>query len=231
LLGYGYYLIFASSGDKEASSSEGVFFFIFARFFVNNKIINYMNEEYEVERQIESLVNMDLSLEDMPSHENNAKALVVGAGMLVPYILGQVANFLFEETIASIRAQIYERGLKFGMQMLAFELFKYFFADKTRLVFVQKTTPTFLKFFLKYATIVPDIDMNDVHAPDIVMELIKDMIMNSDTPFKVDVNSIISFYRINTVASNNQDQLPMISENVIRKHIRQSIKNYVRGKI
>jgi|TARA_R100000027_G_scaffold22658_1_gene16416 hypothetical protein len=190
-----------------------------------------MNEEYEVERQIESLVNMDLSLEDMPSHENNAKALVVGAGMLVPYILGQVANFLFEETIASIRAQIYERGLKFGMQMLAFELFKYFFADKTRLVFVQKTTPTFLKFFLKYATIVPDIDMNDVHAPDIVMELIKDMIMNSDTPFKVDVNSIISFYRINTVASNNQDQLPMISENVIRKHIRQSIKNYVRGKI
>ena len=58
-----------------------------------------MNEEYEVERQIESLVNMDLSLEDMPSHENNAKALVVGAGVLVPYILGQVANFLFEETI------------------------------------------------------------------------------------------------------------------------------------
>ena len=116
------------------------------------------------------------------------------------------------------------------MQLLSFEIFRYFFADKTRLMLVQKTTPTFLKFFLKYATIVPDVDVKDVHVPNLVMKLIKNMIMNSDTPFKVDVNSIISFYRINTVTNSDQEQLPMISESVIRKHIRQSIKNYVRGK-
>ena len=190
-----------------------------------------MNEEYEIERQIKSLVNMDLSLEDIPSHENNAKALGAGAGMLVTYMLGQVSNFLFEETIDSIRAQIYERGLKFGMQMLAFELFKYFFADKSRLMFVQKTTPTFLKFFLKYTTIVPDIDVKDVRVPNIVIKLIKDMIINSDTPFKIDVNSILYFYRINSVVNNNQKQLPIVSESLIRKHIRQSIINYTRGKV
>lgn len=186
-----------------------------------------MNEEYEIERQIESLVNMDLSLEDMPSHENSPKALVVGSSMLATYIIGQVSDFLFEETIAHVRSQIYEKGLKFGMQLLAFELFNYFFADKSRLMFVQKTTPTFLKFFLKYATIIPDVDMNDVSEPNLITRNIKNMIMNSDKPFKVDVNAIISFHELNRDMEKAKDQYLDLNESVIRKYIRQSIRRRI----
>lgn len=186
-----------------------------------------MNKEQELERQIQEFVNMDLSRVDAPSDGNVVKLYVPGTEVLMTYMIGQVSSFLFEETIASIRAQIFENGVLFGMRSLSFEIFKYFFRDKNNLARVQNLTPTFLRFFLKYATVIPDVDMNDVSSPSLIIENVKNMIMSSDKPFKVDVNAIISFSEMNKDMDKAGAMYDDLNESVIRRYIRQSIKKHL----
>jgi len=162
-----------------------------------NKIIGilkkseYIEDASDDENNLLKIINLDLPENN---NEQGQKLYLPIAEVLIGYIISEVSKFLLEETVSKIKSQIYDLGLDFGIKTISFEIFKFFFKDRDRLLKVEKSMPNFLKIMKENSGIIPEFEEKEVEKSEELIEHVKSEIMKSDKPFKVDVNSIIFSY-------------------------------------
>ena len=189
-----------------------------------------MTKEQELERQIIDIVNMDLDIDD-DGIDNSApgqKFYIPGSELLIGYLLSEISNFLLSEVVDYIKEEIRDNTIEYGIKLIAFHIFEYLFKQQSRVNFVQGNLPTFLRVLSKHAKIFPNISITSINSdPNVIIQDVRSQIMESDKPFKVDVNAIIEFHEMNNRSVQSSKSQPVyqeLNETRLRHLIRNSIK-------
>lgn len=144
------------------------------------------------EEDIVKIINAEADSSN--ADEKGSKFYIPISEVLLGYLISEISKFLLEETINKIKSEIYELGLGFGLKVIAFEIFKYFFLDQKRLLSAEVNIPTLIGVLKNNSGIIPSIFEKDVNEPFGTLDAVKSEIMSSNKPFTVDVNSIITSY-------------------------------------